>query len=48
VGIVARQDTNNVASGKVMLKSGMEYEGTLIQVQIRDNKEFYDLAVYAI
>ena len=46
--IVAKHDTNNVASGKVMLKSGMKYEGTLRQVQIRDNNEFYDLAVYAI
>jgi ribosomal-protein-alanine N-acetyltransferase len=46
--IVAKHDTNNVASGKVMLKSGMNYEGTLRQVKIRDNKEFYDLAVYAI
>jgi ribosomal-protein-alanine N-acetyltransferase len=31
-----------------MLKSGMKYEGTLRQVEIHDNKEFYDLAVYAI
>ncbi len=46
--IAAKHDTNNVASGKVMLKSGMNYEGTLRQVEIRDNKEFYDLAVYAI
>ncbi|ARC86365.1 acetyltransferase family protein [Clostridium argentinense CDC 2741] len=46
--IAAKHDTNNVASGKVMLKSGMKYEGTLRQVEIRDNKEFYDLAVYAI
>lgn len=46
--IVAKHDTNNVASGKVMLKSGMKYEGTLRQVEIRDNKDFYDLAVYAI
>lgn len=45
--IVARHDTNNIASGKVMLKSGMKYEGTLRQVQIR-GEEFYDLAVYAI
>lgn len=46
--IAAKHDTNNVASGKVMLKSGMNYEGILRQVEIRDNKEFYDLAVYAI
>lgn len=46
--IVTKHDTNNVASGKVMLKSGMKYEGTLRQVKIRENKEFYDLAIYAI
>jgi ribosomal-protein-alanine N-acetyltransferase len=46
--IVAKHDTNNVVSGKVMLKSGMKYEGTLRQVKILDNKEFYDLALYAI
>lgn len=46
--IVAKHDTNNVASGKVMLKSGMNYEGILRQVEMRANKEFYDLAVYAI
>jgi len=46
--IVAKHDTNNVASGKVMLKGGMKYEGTLIQVKLRDNKEFYDLDLYAI
>lgn len=46
--IVARHDTNNIASGKVMVKSGMKYEGTLRQVKLRDNKEFYDLAIYAI
>lgn len=46
--IVAKHDTNNVASGKVMIKSGMKYEGTLRQVEIRDNKEFYDLSIYSI
>lgn len=46
--IAANHDTINTASGKVMLKSGMEYEGTLRQVKLRDNKDFYDLAVYAI
>ena len=45
--IEARHDTDNIASGKVMMKSGMRYEGTLRQVKIRD-KEFYSLAVYAI
>ncbi len=46
--IVATHDTNNIASGKVMIKSGMKYEGTLRQSKWRDNKGFYDLAVYAI
>lgn len=46
--IVAKHDTINIASGKVMVKSGMRYEGTLKQVKLRDNKEFYDLALYAI
>ncbi|GAA0773821.1 hypothetical protein GCM10008908_22630 [Clostridium subterminale] len=46
--IVATHDTNNIASGKVMIKSGMKYEGTLRQSEWRDNKGFYDLAVYAI
>lgn len=46
--IVAKHDTNNIASGKVMVKSGMKYEGTLRQVKLRDNKDFYDLSLYAI
>jgi [ribosomal protein S5]-alanine N-acetyltransferase len=46
--ICAKYDTNNVASGKVMEKSGMKYEGTLRQVKIRNHNEFYDLALYAI
>ncbi|MEG2289000.1 MAG: GNAT family N-acetyltransferase [Clostridium sp.] len=46
--IEARHDTNNGASGKVMIKSGMQHEGILRKVKLRDNKEFYDLAVYSI
>ncbi|HJV16076.1 MAG TPA: GNAT family N-acetyltransferase [Bacillales bacterium] len=46
--ICAKYDINNVASGKVMEKSGMKYEGTLRHVKIRDHNEFYDLALYAI
>ncbi len=46
--IEAKYDTKNVASGKVMAKSGMKYEGTLRQVKLRNNEEFYDLAVYSI
>ena len=32
--IAAKHDTNNIASGKVMVKSGMKYEGTLRQVKL--------------
>ena len=46
--IEARHDTNNRASGKVMSKSGMKYEGTLRQAKLRDYTEFYDLSIYAI
>lgn len=46
--IIAKHDTENVASGKVMLKSGMKYEGTLKQAKIRGESDFYDLAEYAI
>lgn len=46
--IVAKHDTNNIASGKVMIKSGMNYEGTLKKAKLRDNGEFYDLAIYTI
>lgn len=46
--IVALYDTNNQASGKVMIKSNMQYEGTSRQVGVRGDKGFYDLAQYAI
>jgi ribosomal-protein-alanine N-acetyltransferase len=46
--IAATHDTNNIASGKVMIKSGMRYEGTLRQSRLRDNNFFYDLALYSI
>jgi ribosomal-protein-alanine N-acetyltransferase len=46
--VVALYDTNNPASGKVMAKSNMKYEGTFRQAGVRGNKEFYDLAQYAI
>ncbi len=46
--IVARHDPNNPASGRVMQKSGMLYEGTQRQVKFRQNAGYYDLAVYAI
>lgn len=46
--IEAKHDTQNIGSGKVMAKSGMKYEGTLRQVKLRNNTNFYDLAVYSI
>lgn len=46
--VVALYDTNNQASGKVMIKSNMQYEGTFRQAGVRGDKEFYDLAQYAI
>lgn len=46
--IVALYDTNNPASGKVMDKSNMKYEGTSRQAGVRGDKEFYDLAQYSI
>lgn len=46
--IAARHDTKNPASGRVMQKSGMLYEGTHRQEKLRDGKTFCDMAVYAI
>lgn len=46
--IVALHDTNNIASGKVMIKSNMKYEGTFRQAGLRRNEYFYDLAQYAV
>ncbi|GAA0116655.1 GNAT family N-acetyltransferase [Clostridium senegalense] len=45
--ICAKHDIDNVASGKVMQKCGMTYEGTLREVQIRNNR-YSSLAVYSI
>ena len=45
--ISARHDTNNIASGKVMQKAGMKYEGTLRQCD-RNNQGIVDCAVYSI
>lgn len=45
--IVAMHDPDNPASGKVMIKSNMKYEGTSRDAGIRGDK-FYDLAQYAI
>lgn len=46
--IEARHNTLNLASGRVMQKAGMEYEGILRQVRIDKKGKFYDLAVYSI
>ncbi len=47
--IVARHDTKNPASGRVMQKSGMLYEGTHRQEKLRnDGTTYCDLAVYTI
>lgn len=49
VRISACHDTRNPASGKVMKKSGMLYEGTLIKAcKNNKNNVFCDLACYAI
>ncbi len=49
ISIVKLEDMHDAceASGKVMQKCGMVYEGTLREVQIRNNK-FCSLAVYSI
>lgn len=46
--IAACHDTNNPASGKVMMKSGMKFEGTLRECKYRDGYGFYDLSYYSI
>lgn len=45
--IVARHDTNNPASGKVMQKSGLIFEGISHEIKSR-GADFYSLANYAI
>lgn len=45
--IEARHDTNNPASGAVMRKCGMQYEGTLRQAD-RNNQGIVDVAWYGI
>ncbi|GAB6108176.1 GNAT family N-acetyltransferase [Fusibacter bizertensis] len=45
--IVAKHDTKNPASGRVMQKSGLIFEGISREVKCRGN-DFYDLANYAI
>lgn len=45
--IEARHDTNNPTSGKVMLKCGMQYEGTMREADW-NNQGLCDAAMYAI
>ena len=45
--IEARHDTKNPASGRVMIKSGLKFEGILRQAG-KNNTGINDLAVYAI
>ncbi|WP_373599326.1 GNAT family N-acetyltransferase [Paraclostridium bifermentans] len=47
--IEARHNVDNIASGKVMIKSNMKYEGTLREAgKMKGENQFYDLAVYSI
>ena len=45
--ICAQHDPNNPGSGKVMVKSGLRYEGTLRQADY-NNRGVADAAVYGI
>jgi ribosomal-protein-alanine N-acetyltransferase len=45
--IAAHHDTRNPASGKVMLKSGMKFEGVARQA-VLNNQGIYDAVQYAI
>ena len=46
--IVASHDTNNIASGRVMQKCGMVFEGINRQAHFCARRGFYDSAYYAI
>ncbi|MGG7076593.1 GNAT family N-acetyltransferase [Clostridium sardiniense] len=46
--ITARHDTRNGASGKVMIKSGMEYVETLKDIEIPNDKGVCDVKIYEI
>lgn len=46
--IEGRHNTLNFASGRVMQKSGMKFEGIMREMDINKNGEFCDLAVYSI
>ncbi len=46
--ICAKHDTNNPNSGRVMIKSGLQYEGTLRKAGKNSSNGVCDLAVYSI
>ena len=46
--IQAKHDTDNPASGEVMKKAGMKYEGTLHQYRKRKDGTFGNSSIYAI
>jgi ribosomal-protein-alanine N-acetyltransferase len=46
--IESRHDPRNPNSGKVMMKAGLKYEGTLHQADINNQGGFCDAAYYAI
>ena len=46
--IEAQHDTNNPASGKVMLNCGMQREGVLRKAKFCPRRGFYDVAIYGI
>lgn len=46
--ICAYHDYNNPKSGRVMVKAGMKYEGTMRQAAKNKFGEFYDLVGYSI
>ena len=46
--IEARHDPRNLNSGKVMLKCGLQYEGTMRQSDINNQEGFCDAAYYAL
>ncbi len=46
--ICAKHDTDNPNSGRVMLKCGLEYEGTLRRAGKNSSNSVCDLAIYSI
>ena len=46
--IQLRHVVDNVASGKVMIKCGMKYEGVLRQYGVKNTGEYCDSAIYSI